>query len=121
MANVAMPFVSIMSKEYAVRWKTGRRRDLNNAPSAPARSSSWPIRRTVIRYQKNADYWGDRAQDRRSGFRHHPRRLGAAAKLKAGECQLMPYPAPADLGAIKADPNLKDGRAGRPERGLSGL
>ena len=28
-------------------------------------------------------------------------------KLKAGECHLMPYPAPADLADIKADPNLK--------------
>jgi ABC-type transport system substrate-binding protein len=28
-------------------------------------------------------------------------------KLKAGECHLMPYPNPADLEAMKADPNLK--------------
>ncbi|MGO4840497.1 ABC transporter substrate-binding protein, partial [Rhizobiaceae sp. 2RAB30] len=28
-------------------------------------------------------------------------------KLKAGECHLMPYPNPADVEAMKADPNLK--------------
>ena len=28
------------------------------------------------------------------------------AKLKAGECQVMPYPNPADLAAMKTDPDI---------------
>ncbi|TKB29004.1 MAG: ABC transporter substrate-binding protein, partial [Mesorhizobium sp.] len=28
-------------------------------------------------------------------------------KLKAGECDIMSYPAPADIAGLQADPNLK--------------
>ena len=40
------------------------------------------------------------------------------AKLQKGECHVMPYPNPADLDAIKKDPNVTDPRAAGPERRL---
>jgi dipeptide transport system substrate-binding protein len=52
----------------------------------------------VIRYAKNPDYWGTapRAIDDLV-FAITPDAAVRLQKLKAGECQLMPYPAPADL------------------------
>ena len=115
MANVAMPFVSIMSKEYAdTLEKAGTREDLNNAPigTGPFKFVAYQ-KDAVIRYQKNADYWGTAPKIDDLVFAITPDASVRLQKLKAGECQLMPYPAPADLEAIKADPNLKmDEQAG---------
>ena len=61
----------------------------------------------VIRYQKNADYWGEAPKIDDLVFAITPDASVRLQKLKAGECHLMPYPAPADLADIKADPNLK--------------
>ena len=61
LANVAMPFVSILSKEYADTLEAaGTREDLNNAPigTGPFKFVAYQ-KDAVIRYQKNADYWGE--------------------------------------------------------------
>ena len=56
----------------------------------------------VIRYQKNADYWGEAPRIDDLIFAITPDPSVRLQKLKAGECHLMPYPAPADIEAIKA-------------------
>ena len=115
MANIAMPFASIISAEYAdVLDKAGRREDLNNLPvgTGPFKFVAYQ-KDAVIRYAKNPDYWGEAPKIDDLVFAITPDAAVRLQKLKAGECHLMPYPAPADLETIKADPNLKlDEQAG---------
>ncbi|WP_423206935.1 ABC transporter substrate-binding protein [Paracoccus yeei] len=109
LANVAMPFVSILSKEYADTLEAaGTREDLNNAPigTGPFKFVAYQ-KDAVIRYQKNADYWGEAPKIDDLVFAITPDASVRLQKLKAGECHLMPYPSPADIADIKADPNLQ--------------
>ncbi|HEY0213261.1 MAG TPA: ABC transporter substrate-binding protein [Paenirhodobacter sp.] len=108
-ANLAMPFMSIVSKEYAdALAKAGTKEDFNNKPigTGPFKFVAYQ-KDAVIRYQKNADYWGNAPKIDDLIFAITPDAAVRLQKLKANECQLMPYPAPADLATIKADPNLK--------------
>ncbi|MCL6707588.1 ABC transporter substrate-binding protein [Pseudomonas sp. R2.Fl] len=115
LANIAMPFASIVSKEYADALEAaGTKEDLNNAPigTGPFKFVAYQ-KDAVIRYQKNPDYWGEAPKIDDLVFAITPDAAVRLQKLKAGECQLMPYPAPADIDAIKADSSLKlDEQAG---------
>ena len=109
LANVAMPFLSIMSKEYAdALMAAGTPEELNNSPigTGPFRFVGYQ-KDAVIRYQKNADYWGEAPRIDDLVFAITPDASVRLQKLKAGECHLMPYPSPADLDDIRADPSLK--------------
>ncbi len=108
LANIAMSFASIMSKEYADKLDAaGTKEDLNNRPigTGPFKFVAYQ-KDAVIRYQKNADYWGTAPLIDDLIFAITPDSAVRLQKLKANECQLMPYPSPADIEAIKADPNL---------------
>ena len=108
LANIAMPFSSIVSKEYAdTLEKAGTMEDLNNLPigTGPFKFVAYQ-KDAVIRYQKNADYWGTAPLIDDLVFAITPDAAVRLQKLKANECHLMPYPAPADIDAIKADSNL---------------
>ncbi|MFQ8430501.1 ABC transporter substrate-binding protein [Amaricoccus sp. W119] len=108
-ANVAMPFASIVSKEYADALEAaGTKEDLNNLPigTGPFRFVAYQ-KDAVIRYQKNADYWGEAPLIDDLVFAITPDAAVRLQKLKAGECHLMPYPAPADIESIRADDSLK--------------
>ena len=109
MANIAMPFASIISTEYAsVLEAAGTREDLNNMPIGTGPFTFVAYQKdAVIRYAKNADYWGTAPLIDDLVFAITPDAAVRLQKLKAGECHLMPFPAPADIAAIKADPNLK--------------
>ena len=61
----------------------------------------------VIRYKKNADYWGEAPKIDDLVFAITTDASVRYQKLKANECQLIPYPNAADVAAIKADENLK--------------
>ncbi|MDP0926492.1 ABC transporter substrate-binding protein [Paracoccus onubensis] len=115
LANIAMPFVSIVSKEYADSLEeSGNMAALNNAPigTGPFQFVNYQ-QDAVIRYKKNPDYWGTAPLIDDLVFAITPDAAVRLQKLKAGECHLMSYPAPADLEAIKADPNLQlDEQAG---------
>ena len=109
LANIAMPFASIVSKEYAdTLAEAGTKEDLNNLPigTGPFRFVAYQ-KDAVIRYQKNADYWGEAPKIDDLVFAITPDGSVRLQKLKAGECHLMPYPAPADLDSIRADDSLK--------------
>ncbi|HAU74550.1 MAG TPA: ABC transporter substrate-binding protein, partial [Agrobacterium sp.] len=109
LANIAMPFASIVSKEYAdTLEKAGTKEDFNNLPigTGPFKFVAYQ-KDAVIRFQKNADYWGDAPKIDDLIFAITPDAAVRLQKLKAGECHLMPYPAPADLATIRADKNLK--------------
>lgn len=115
MANIAMPFASIISAEYAAALDAaGTKEDLNNLPigTGPFKFVAYQ-KDAVIRYQKNADYWGEAPKIDDLVFAITPDAAVRLQKLKAGECHLMPFPAPADLDTIRADSNLKlDEQAG---------
>ncbi|WP_234855149.1 ABC transporter substrate-binding protein [Paracoccus everestensis] len=109
LANIAMPFASIVSKEYADTLEAaGAQEDLNNLPigTGPFKFVAYQ-KDAVIRYQKNPDYWGTAPKIDDLIFAITPDSSVRLQKLKAGECHLMPYPSPADLDSIRADDSLK--------------
>ena len=108
LADLGMDFAVIQSKEYA---------DAMMKAGTPEKIDQWPIgtgpfvfqgykKDAQIRYTAFADYWKGKAPIDKLVFSITPDAAVRYAKLKAGECQLMPYPNPADLAAMKADPNI---------------
>ncbi|MBL8594163.1 MAG: ABC transporter substrate-binding protein, partial [Devosia sp.] len=61
----------------------------------------------VIRYQAFADYWRGKVAIDDLIFAITTDPAVRAQKLKAGECDIMSYPAPADIEGLKADANLQ--------------
>ncbi|WP_349295141.1 ABC transporter substrate-binding protein (plasmid) [Thioclava sp. 'Guangxiensis'] len=109
LANLAMPFMSIVSKEYAdTLAEEGKQAQFNQVPvgTGPFQFVAYQ-QDAVIRYKKNADYWGTAPKIDDLVFAITPEASVRLQRLQANECQLMPYPSPADLDAIKADSNLK--------------
>ncbi|GHD05224.1 ABC transporter substrate-binding protein [Tianweitania populi] len=109
LSTVALHFTSIMSKEYADQLQQlGRQPDFNTQPigTGPFKFVAYQ-QDAAIRYQKNPDYWGEKAKVDDLLFAITPDAAVRLQKLRSGECHLMPYPAPADIEGIKADPQLK--------------
>ncbi len=107
-ANVAMEFMSIQSAEYADRLaKAGKPEtiDLKPVGTGPFQLVQYQ-KDALIRYKANADYWGGKAALDTLVFAITPDASVRYAKLKAGECQVMPYPNPADLATMKTDPQV---------------
>ena len=55
----------------------------------------------VIRYAADRDYWGSKPKLDKLVFAITPDAAVRWAKLKANECQVMPYPNPADVAAMR--------------------
>ncbi|WP_250956297.1 ABC transporter substrate-binding protein [Rhizobium sp. CG5] len=108
LANLAMPFASIMSKEYTDKLATdGKMEQLNQMPVGTGPFTFVGYQQdAVIRYKKNADYWGGAPKIDDLVFAITTDAAVRYQKLKAGECHLMPYPNAADVEAMKADPAL---------------
>ena len=107
-ANMAMDFASILSKEYADKLdKEGKKADLTNAPvgTGPFQFVDYQ-KDAVIRYKANPAYWGGKQAIDDLVFAITVDSAVRMQKLKAGECQVAPYPNPADIAMLKADPNL---------------
>jgi dipeptide transport system substrate-binding protein len=107
-ANLGMDFASIMSKEYAdVLEAAGTKENLNSAPvgTGPFQFVAYE-KDAVIRFKANADYWGGKQAIDDLVFAITVDPAVRMQKLLAGECHVAPYPAPADLAALKADTNL---------------
>ncbi|WP_269931026.1 ABC transporter substrate-binding protein [Aminobacter sp. HY435] len=109
LANIAMPFASIMSKEYADKLQAdGKMNQLNQMPLGTGPYSFVAYQQdAIIRYKANPDYWGGKQKIDDLVFAITPDASVRFQKLKAGECHLMPFPNAADVAAMKADPNLK--------------
>ncbi|WP_305849900.1 MULTISPECIES: ABC transporter substrate-binding protein [unclassified Stappia] len=107
-ANLAMDFASILSAEYADKLAAdGKMEMMNQEPIGTGPFSFVGYQKdAVIRYQAFADYWGGKQPIDNLIFAITPDASVRLQKLKAGECHVMPYPAPADLADIKADANL---------------
>src|SRR5690606_33930475 len=109
LADLAMDFASIISKEYADRLEAeNRMADLNQVPLGTGPFSFVAYQKdAVIRFKANPDYWDGKRPIDDLVFAITTDPAVRAQKLKAGECHIMSYPAPADIEGLKADSNLK--------------
>ena len=108
-ANMAMDFASIQSKEYAdALTKLGKPELIDQAPigTGPFEFVSYQQDAT-IRYRAFKEYWGGKPKVDSLVFSINKDAAVRLAKLRAGECQIAPYPSPADVASIKADPKLQ--------------
>jgi dipeptide transport system substrate-binding protein len=108
LANLAMQWAGVQSKEYAdAMLKAGTPEKIDQEPIGTG-----PF--TLLQYQKDAivrfkafpEYWAGKAKIDDLVFSITPDASVRWAKLQKGECHVMPYPNPADLDAIKKDPNV---------------
>lgn len=108
-ANMAMDFASIMSKEYADKLEeAGTQHMLNQQPigTGPFQFVAYQ-KDAVIRYKANPDYWDGKQPIDDLVFAITPDAGVRYQKLLAGECHVMPYPAPADVEAMKQNDKLQ--------------
>ena len=107
--NLAMSFASIQSAEYAGNLlKAGKAADINQKPigTGPFVFSRYQ-KDAVIRFKGNKEYWQpDEVKLDNLIFAINTDASVRMQKLKAGECQVTLFPRPADLDALKKDPNL---------------
>lgn len=107
-ANLAMDFAAIMSAEYAAKLEAdGRKEMLNQQPigTGPFKFVAYQ-KDAVIRYKAHEGYWRGKQAIDDLVFAITTDSAVREQKLKAGECQIAPYPNPADIADLKADPNL---------------
>ncbi len=108
--NIAMSFASILSAEYAEQLlKDGKPSDINQKPIG---TGPYVFQRyqkdSQIRYVGNKQYWDpSRVKLDQLIFAINTDASVRVQKLKAGECQVTLHPRPADVDALKADPNLQ--------------
>lgn len=109
LANLAMSFMSILSKEYGE--KLLKEKKPHNIDQYPVGTGPFIFRKFVkdqlIRYRRNKNYWGENAKVKNLVFSITPDPSVRVQKLKAGECHLAIEPAPSDLALIKSDTNLR--------------
>jgi len=108
-ANLAMDFASIQSKEYADQLEAaGTMNQLNQQPvgTGPFEFVAYQPD-AVIRYHAHEDYWRGKEAIDDLVFAITTDPAVRLQKLKAGECHVMPYPNPADIEAIRNEPDLQ--------------
>lgn len=109
LSNLAMPFMSIISKEYADSLaKKDKKDDIDVYPvgTGPFVFRKY-IKDNLIRYKANDDYFGGRPKIDKMVFAITPDASVRYQKLKTGECHLIIEPAPADIQAMKTAKNIK--------------
>ncbi len=108
-ANIAMPFASVQSKEYAdVLLKMGKPELIDQDPigTGPFEFVQY-VKDATIRYKRFDGYYGNKAKVTNLVFSINKDAAVRLAKLRANECQISPFPSPADLPSIRADKNLQ--------------
>jgi dipeptide transport system substrate-binding protein len=108
LADLGMDFASIVSKEYADSLdKAGNKGQMNQKPVGTGPFIFVDYQQdAAIRYKANPDYFGDKPKVDDLVFAITPDASVRAQKLKAGECDIIPYPNPADVPDLKADADL---------------
>lgn len=108
-ANMAMDFASILSKEYMdAMMKAGTPEQVDQVPVGTGPFIFVDYQKdAVIRYKANPDYFRGKQKIDNLVFAITPDATARMAKLQAGECQVAPYPSPADIAKLQADPNLQ--------------
>ncbi len=107
-ANLAMDFASIVSKEYADQLSSQNRPELLNQMPVGTGPFKFVIyqKDAVIRYKAHENYWDGKQPLDNLIFAITTDASVRLQKLKAGECHILSYPNPADLDIIRADKNL---------------
>ncbi|ETX30358.1 ABC transporter substrate-binding protein [Roseivivax isoporae] len=109
-ANLAMDFASIMSKEYAdAMMEAGTPEMINQAPigTGPFTFQDYQTD-AVIRYAANENYWEEGLPKVENlVFAITPDASVRLQRLQAGECHVMPYPNPADVESIRSNGDLE--------------
>jgi len=109
LANLAMSFMSILSREYGDQLEKKNQKDLID--QMPVGTGPFIFRKykkdAIIRYKKNKDYWGEPAKIENLIFAITKDASVRTQKLKKGECHLAIEPSPADLDSLKSDKKLK--------------
>jgi dipeptide transport system substrate-binding protein len=108
-ASLGMDFASIHSAEYAdkmLKAGTPEKVDLDPVGTGPFVFQSYQ-KDAVIRYKAHPTYWEGKAKIDDLVYAITPDASVRWAKIKSGECHVMPYPNPADLAAMKQDANVQ--------------
>ncbi len=108
LADLGMDFASILSKEYADQLEAaGTMALMNQQPlgTGPFKFVDYQ-QDAVIRYAAHEDYWAGKEPIDDLIFAITTDSSVRAQKLKSGECHIMPYPNPAEIADLQADPNL---------------
>ncbi len=109
LADLAMDFASILSKEYAdnmLKAGTPEKVDLNPYRYRPHSSCCSTKKTRAFCIKAFPGYWGTKPQIDRLVFSITPDASVRYAKLQKNECQVMPYPNPADIARMKEDKNI---------------
>ena len=105
LANLAMDFAAIHSAEYADQMlKAGKPEQFDQIPVGTGPFSFVSYQKdAVIRFKANKEYWGEKAIVDDLVYAITPDPTARFSKLRAGECQIMGYPRPADLPEMQKD------------------
>jgi len=108
LASLAMMFASVQSKEYAdAMLKAGTPEKIDQEPIGTGPFYLVQYQKdALIRYKAFPEYFRGKAKIDDLVFSITPDASVRWAKLQKGECHVMPYPNPADLEAMKKDPNI---------------
>ena len=108
LSDLAMEYAGIQSKEYAdAMLKAGTPEKIDQEPVGTGPYMLVQYQKdAIIRYKAFPQFWGGKAKIDDLIFAITPDASVRWAKLQKNECQVMPYPNPADLGAIRKDPNV---------------
>jgi len=109
LANMAMPHNGVQSKEYAIAMlKAGTPEKIDQEPIGTGPFTLVQYQKdALIRYKAFAQYWAGKAKIDDLIFSITPDASVRWAKLQKGECHVMPYPAPADVPAMRKDAKVK--------------
>ncbi len=107
-ANMGMDFSSIFSAEYADKMlKAGTPEKVDHEPVGTGPFVMVQYQKdSIIRYLAFKDYWRGKAAIDKLVFTITPDPSVRYAKLKKGECHVMPYPNPADLAQMAKDKDI---------------
>ncbi len=107
-ANMAMDFAQILSGEYGdALLKKGTPEKIDQEPVGTGPFTFVQYQKdALIRYRANDQYWGGRPPLDQLVFSITKDPAVRYAKVKAGECHVMPYPNPADLPKMREDKDI---------------
>jgi len=107
-ADLGMDFASILSAEYAdlmLKAGTPEKVDLDPIGTGPFQLVQYQ-KDSKILYKAFDGYWGTKPKIDRLVFSITPDASVRYAKLQKNECQVMPYPNPADIARMKEDKSI---------------
>ena len=109
LSDLAMQWAGVQSKEYAdAMLKAGTPEKIDQEPIGTGPFSLVQYQKdAIIRFKAHPEYWAGKAAIDDLIFAITPDSAVRWAKVQKGECHVMPYPNPADLEAMRKDPNVQ--------------